>query len=133
MRGDATRFPAGAECQVSVPAVRLALSPLALHTVYQMFPGFFHEKITAPPRDLAAKLDARRSAGEALGVARAAEDAARETWVAAYDSNAGAIRALYPKRRPQQDLFFDDFRARNAGEDDGGGDDPAPEPVPTPA
>jgi len=61
------------------------------------------------------------------------EDAARETWVAAYDSNAGAIRALYPKRRPQQDLFFDDFRARNAGEDDGGGDDPAPEPVPTPA
>jgi hypothetical protein len=61
---------------------------------------------------LGASLEARQAAERALGIARANEDGARETFVAAYDSNAGAIRQMFPRQRAQQDLHFDDFRER---------------------
>jgi hypothetical protein len=68
---------------------------------------------------LGAALEARQTAERALGIARANEDGARETFVAAYDSNAGAIRQLFPRQRAHQDLHFDDFRERRVTTDDG--------------
>lgn len=68
---------------------------------------------------LAAALEARRMAERALGIARANEDGARETFVAAYDSNAGAIRQMFPRQRAHQDLHFDDFRERRVTVDEG--------------
>jgi len=76
---------------------------------------------------LSAALEARRLAEQALGIARAAEDGARETFVSSYDSNAGAIRQMFPRNRPRQDLYFDQFRTGQSATDD-----PDPEPPPTP-
>jgi hypothetical protein len=71
-------------------------------------------------------LEARRSGERTLGLARAAEDGARETFVASYDSNAGAIRQMFPRNRVRQNLYFDQFRGgRSSGED-------TPEPPPEP-
>jgi hypothetical protein len=74
-------------------------------------------------------LTARKAAEQALAHARAVEDGARETFVSAYDSNAGAIRRLFPRNRVRQDLHFDQFRtaaaAEASGTTGGGGDAPA--------
>lgn len=56
---------------------------------------------------LGSALEARRMGENALGLARAAEDGARETFVASYDSNAGAIRQMFPRNRARQSLYFD--------------------------
>jgi hypothetical protein len=82
--------------------------------------------IKAACADFEVKIKSRKAAGETLGLARAQEDGARETWVAAYDSNAGAIRAMFPRQRARQDLYFDQFRSRsaNADEDEDDGDSP---------
>jgi len=75
---------------------------------------------------LGGALEARRMAERALGIARATEDGARETFISAYDSNAGAIRQMFPRNRAQQDLHFDEFRVqRSASDDDNGGDQPS--------
>jgi hypothetical protein len=80
--------------------------------------------IKAACADFEVKIKSRKAAGEALGLARAQEDGARETWVAAYDSNAGAIRAMFPRQRARQDLYIDQFRSRNADADEDDGESP---------
>jgi hypothetical protein len=67
---------------------------------------------------LGSALEARRMAEQALGLARANEDGARETFVSSYDSNAGAIRQIFPRNRPRQDLYFDQIRAEQVADDD---------------
>jgi hypothetical protein len=67
---------------------------------------------------LAQALEARATAERTLSLARATEDGARERFVSAYDSNAGAIRQMFPRSRATQDLHFDEFRARPAADDD---------------
>lgn len=67
---------------------------------------------------LGSALESRRMAEQTLGLARAAEDGARETFVSSYDSNAGAIRQMFPRNRVRQDLYFDTLpSAQSAGED----------------
>jgi hypothetical protein len=68
---------------------------------------------------LGTALESRRMAEQALGLARAAEDGARETFVSSYDSNAGAIRQMFPRNRPRQDLYFDTIRAEQTTGEDG--------------
>jgi hypothetical protein len=81
---------------------------------------------------LGGALESRRMAEQALGLARAAEDGARETFVSSYDSNAGAIRQMFPRNHARQDLYFDQIRAgQSSGGDDNNGHDPAP-PSPDP-
>jgi hypothetical protein len=75
---------------------------------------------------LGAALEARQNAERALGLARANEDGARETFVSSYDSNAGAIRQMFPRNRVRQDLYFDQFRGGQRSDDD----EPEPEPQP---
>jgi hypothetical protein len=77
---------------------------------------------------LGSALEKRRAAEQALGIARAAEDGARETFVSSYDSNAGAIRQMFPRNRARQDLYFDQFRAGSSASDDS---EPDPSPTPT--
>ncbi len=67
-------------------------------------------KIRAGIDDLNAKLAARKSAGDALGLAYAQEVAAREDFVRAYDASAGAIRQIFPRDRAGQNLYFDEVR-----------------------
>jgi hypothetical protein len=67
---------------------------------------------------LGSALETRRMAQQALGLARANEDGARETFVSSYDSNAGAIRQIFPRNRARQDLYFDQIRAEQAADDD---------------
>ncbi len=67
---------------------------------------------------LGAALEARRMAEQALGLARANEDGARETFVSSYDSNAGAIRQLFPRNRARQNLYFDQIRAEPSADDE---------------
>jgi hypothetical protein len=81
---------------------------------------------------LGSALEKRRMAEQALGIARAAEDGARETFVSSYDSNAGAIRQMFPRNRARQDLFFDQFRAGQSASDDNHEPDPAPGPTTDP-
>ena len=80
---------------------------------------------------LGGVLEARRMAEQALGLARAVEDGARETFVSSYDSNACAIRQKFPRNRARQDLYFDQFRAGQSASDDNNGPEPAP-PSPDP-
>ncbi len=62
-----------------------------------------------------------------MGLARAVEDGARETFVSSYDSNAGAIRQMFPRNRSRQDLYFDPFRGgQDSGDDDVVTTDPTP-------
>jgi len=68
---------------------------------------------------------ARKSGWEKLGEARGAEDGARESWVSAYDANAGSIRTIFPRNRKRQDLYFEDFRDKTVAESD---DDGEPKP-----
>lgn len=74
---------------------------------------------------LGASLEKRRMAEQALGLARAAEDGARETFVSSYDSNVGAIRQMFPRNRARQDLYFDTIRAEQIAGEDGQEAEPA--------
>ena len=127
-------FPSGLDAEIrprgaaQVTAARAVLERLRSQPAAAAIRAEHEPRLEAGVTACAAKVEARRQAGEALGIARAREDGARETWVAAYDSNAGAIRTLFPRNRARQDLYFDTFRTRDvAVEDDG----PAPAPAPT--
>lgn len=76
---------------------------------------------------LGSALESRRMAEQALGIARAAEDGARETFVSSYDSNAGAIRQLFPRNRERQDMYFDRVRTGPSSSDD---ESNSPDPTP---
>lgn len=91
--------------------------------------ALFLTALDAAMAGLGAALDARRKAEDALGSARAVEDGARETFVSSYDSNAGAIRQMFPRNRVRQDLYFDQLRAAGASADEPV-EPPAPQPVP---
>lgn len=65
-----------------------------------------------------ATLEARAAAAASYASAFAAELAAREDWVRAYDANAGAIRQRFPRDRERQDLYFDRFRASGGARDE---------------
>jgi len=128
--------PNGLEPEVSPRGVAQKESALRLQNRLDTQPAAaklrpeFSDKLKAATADLAAKLDARKAAGEALGRTIAGDLGARESWVAAYDANAGSIRTLFPRNRRKQDLFFDDFRTSADAADDegtppGGGDAPA--------
>jgi hypothetical protein len=67
-------------------------------------------------------IEAKREAERTLVTARAAEDGARATFVSGYDSNAGAIRQMFPRNRVRQDLHFDQFRTEQGGDNGGNGD-----------
>jgi len=54
----------------------------------------------------------------AFHLARAEEDGTQESFITAYDGNAGAIRVLFPRQRARQDLYFEEFRRRAAGVDE---------------
>lgn len=85
------------------------------------------KELDATMAALGSALEARRMAEQALGIARAAEDAARETFVSSYDSNAGAIRQMFPRNRERQDMYFDRVRtSQRSGDDDSSGPDPTP-------
>jgi hypothetical protein len=89
-------------------------------------------ELDAAVANLTRALDARKSAERALAAARATEDGAREAFVSGYDSNAGAIRQMFPRNRARQDLHFDQFRSDQGaddGGDGGGGDVPQPAPA----
>jgi hypothetical protein len=73
-------------------------------------------------------LDARAAAETRLSQARNAESGARERFIAAYDSNIGAIRQLFPRNRKRQDLFFDTVTAKRTS-NSGGNTPPAPTPT----
>jgi hypothetical protein len=103
--------------------VRLDKQPAAAPVKAQWLP-----KLDEALARLAAALEARRTAEQAVGLARAVEDGARETFVSSYDSNAGAIRQMFPRNRVRQDLYFDPFR----GGPDATEEETA-EPAPTPA
>jgi hypothetical protein len=79
---------------------------------------------------LGSALESRRMGENALGLARAAEDGARETFVANYDSNAGAIRQMFPRNRARQALYFDSLHPeQGTAEDDNETETPAPAPI----
>jgi hypothetical protein len=67
---------------------------------------------------MTAALDARKTAAEAVGVARAREDAAHDDFSRAYDASAGELRRIFPRDRAQQDLYFDSARRRGGAEDE---------------
>jgi hypothetical protein len=71
---------------------------------------------------LGAAIEAKRGAERALVTARAAEDGARANFVSGYDSDAGAIRQMFPRNRVRQDLHFDQFRTDQGGDNGGTGD-----------
>lgn len=75
-----------------------------------------HQGIDLVPLDkelaaFSAAVASRDAADAKVGQTRTAERGARAAFVSAYDSNAGAIRQLFPRSREQQDLFFDEFRS----------------------
>lgn len=74
-----------------------------------------------------------RGGEQALGIARANEDGARETFVSSYDSNAGAIRQMFPRNRARQNLYFDQFRGGASASEDSGEPEAAPGPTSEPA
>jgi hypothetical protein len=71
---------------------------------------------------LDAAIGTKREAERVLVTARAAEDGARARFVSGYDSNAGAIRQMFPRNRARQDLHFDQFRTEQGGDTSGNGD-----------
>jgi len=71
---------------------------------------------------LGTAIEAKRGAERALVTARAAEDGARANFVSGYDSNAGAIRQMFPRNRVRQDLHFDQFRTEQGADNGGDGD-----------
>ncbi|MBI5478700.1 MAG: hypothetical protein HY906_07595 [Deltaproteobacteria bacterium] len=129
-------FPDGLEPEVrprgaaQVKAARGVRDRLAHQPAAATLREEFAPKLDAAIADLTAKLDARKAAGEVLGLARARENGAQETWVSAYDSNAGAMRTLFPRQRARQDLYFDQFRARPPEPDEEGPVTPPPAPGP---
>lgn len=76
-------------------------------------------------------LNARLLAATQLAEARAHEDGAAEAWVSAYAGNAGALQAIFRRRRAERALYFDRFRDSSSAdadddEDDGGEDGGGP-------
>jgi hypothetical protein len=54
----------------------------------------------------------------AAAAARAVRDAAKEDFLDAFAAVAGAVKELFPRNRPTQEVFFDQFRSRGASVDD---------------
>lgn len=100
-------------------AVATALrSRLDLQPAAAVVKGLKLKDLDAAIAALASALEARRMAEQALGLARANEDGARETFVSSYDGNAGAIRQLFPRNRARQNLYFDQIRVEQPADDD---------------
>jgi hypothetical protein len=75
-------------------------------------------------------LDERVSADGKVKQARDTEAGARERFIAAYDSNMGAIRQMFPRNRKRQDMFFDTISSKRSSSNNSAGNTP---PIPTPA
>lgn len=72
-----------------------------------------------------AALEARRAGTVAAADARAARDMVKEDFLDVFAAAAGAVREMFPRDRPRQDVFFDAVARRGAAgalEDDGEGD-----------
>lgn len=76
------------------------------------------ESLSAAIAKLQGAIEARKGAGQAVAVARAVEDAAREDWLAHYSKDAGAVRVLFPTDRDRQDLYFDELDTSRSGGSD---------------
>ncbi|HEV8325479.1 MAG TPA: hypothetical protein VG389_27970 [Myxococcota bacterium] len=113
-------FPGGLEAETSPRGASQLRSAADVRTRLANQPAAAGLRATFLPRldaaiaDFGTKLDTRTAAGRALGEAQAAESGARESWVAHYDGNAGAVRNLFPRNRARQELYFDEFRGRGA-------------------
>ncbi len=125
-------FPNGLNAELNPMAAGQATTAAALRERLNTHPDAVAIKgqiLPALEKEMAAfnaALASRDAAEAKLNQARIAEKSARAAFVAAYDSNAGAIRQMFPRSREQQDLFFDEFRS---GSRSGGGHDavtPAP-------
>jgi len=124
-------FPHGLDAEVRPRGAGQVTAAIALRGRLDLQPAaaavkaVFLKDLDMSLAALGAALESRRMAEQALGLARAAEDGARETFVASYDSNAGAIRQMFPRNRVRQDLYFDTIRAEQSASED------SQEPEPT--
>lgn len=127
-------FPNGLDAEVRPRGAAQLAASQALRTRLDAQPAAAPIKAQAlKPLDdalaaLGAALEARRKAELDLGIARAAEDGARETFCSGYDSNAGAIRQMFPRNRARQDLHFDQFRVSHGSDNGDSTDQPPPSP-----
>jgi hypothetical protein len=104
---DAEVRPRGAAQVTAATAVRDRLNTQpAAAPVKEQWLGKLDQAIAR----LSTALEARQAAEQAVGLARAVEDGARETFVSSYDSNMGAIRQMFPRNRVRQNLYFDQLR-----------------------
>lgn len=118
--------PRGAAQVEAAVAVRerLVTQPVAAPLREELLPG-----LDAAIADQRARLAARDAAYQAYASAFAVELGARESFITAYSSSAGAIRQIFPRNRERQDLYFDEVYARGRSEeppveDDDGDDGP---------
>jgi hypothetical protein len=74
--------------------------------------------LTAAFDQMTTTLAGRLRAAEALGQARAREDAAYDDFSRAYDASAGELRRLFPRDREAQNVYFDSARKRGRVEDE---------------
>ncbi|UJR82119.1 hypothetical protein [Sandaracinus amylolyticus] len=81
-------------------------------------------RIAAVRAEYDAALLRRRDARAAAADARALRDDAKESFLDAYAAVAAAIKELFPRDRPRQDVFFDEARAARGEADDD--EEPAP-------
>jgi hypothetical protein len=130
-------FPSGLDAELrprgaaQLAAARAVLQRLRSQPAAAAVATEHGARLEAGIADFDARVAARKVAGETLGLARAHEDGAREQWVAAYDSNAGALRTRFPRQKARQDLYFDVVRTRHAGDDGDEDPDPAAPVAPT--
>ncbi len=62
-------------------------------------------------------LEARRAAGQTASDLRAVRNAVKEDFLMVYVTSANRVKALFPRDRVMQDLFFDEVRSRSVSED----------------
>lgn len=131
-------FPNGLDAEVrprgaaQLSAATLLRSRLDKQPAAAPVKASWQGKLDEAMAKLGAALAARGAAEQALGLARAVEDGARETFVSSYDSNVGAIRQMFPRNRVRQDLYFDQIRAGQASADDDTGEPQAAQPAADP-
>jgi hypothetical protein len=74
------------------------------------------DKITALRQRYEQALNARSNAAQALSNARSLRDLAKEDFLDVYAEVANRVRALFPRNKKKQDLFFDTVTDRGSSE-----------------
>ena len=119
-------FPSGTDAAIrprgaaQVAAALEVAKLLATRPAAEPLRAEYAAKLDAGIGALKGRIEDRKTSAVAVGAAQAVEMGLRETWVATYDSHAGAIRELFPKQTARQDLYFDVIDSgRPAATDDG--------------